>query len=203
MEEFFHIHRREADQPTFFEQGMKSRTCESGNRFWNLIATEYRYFCPNGKVQYGPVKYSRKMAEKQTFQMDELKFLADSLNESGMFLREMVFEEIRREKYPEKPSRRNSMWLTEEDAIGIWSLFLKGRVELGATKFELDLVKLRCSGIFHKGNQHFLNNEIDSYNNFASAADRYWRGDFVEDGNDNEILFSGEFEVLKVERNFC
>jgi len=196
MTELFHLHRHDKNQSGQFTAGTKFQTFEGLNRFWQVFATQSNYIVFDDNIKRWPVEYSRTSASSKQIHPIGLEYLANSLKEAGMFLRELIFEEVRKERFPDKPSRRSCIWLMEEQSVSFWRHFLDDRTSA------YDLIKVKCDGKIHKGNQSFLDNEIVSFNEFAGSAEHYWKGDLTEGTMNNEMLFFGEIEVLEVKRSF-
>mgnify|MGYP000099786239 CR=1 FL=1 len=105
-------------------------------------------------------------------------------------VREMVFEEVRKEKFSDLPSRRNGMWVIPDNkaALAFWLPKLKG--DNGR------ILKVALSGKLHQGAQPTL--ALVSYpaNEMKKAAHDYWTGAASETDSD-ECLFIGNFKVIE------
>ena len=82
-------------------------------------------------------------AEGTMSEIDEniIKQKADYFSSYHMFVREIVFEDIRKKYFPEIPSRRNGIWLCKEgDNLEYWKSKLQSA----------DIFKVEVTGKYHK-----------------------------------------------------
>lgn len=104
-------------------------------------------------------------------------------------VREIVFEEIRKDFFPGLPSRQKGIWVipNEEDALKYWG------VTLGGGK----LLKLNLTGKIHRANQEYLNMNTRPLDYYRQQAFRYWSGTSGKNKQEEECLFEGFVEVLE------
>lgn len=120
--------------------------------------------------------------------------------EYSTFAREAIFEEVRRERFPDCPSRRKCLWLIDKsnnlsNALFFWfkALFNK------QTNTGVRIVTLSCSGNIHHANQKFLYNNLYNFHLLREDAIRYWQGlDANPDNCNTEVLLEGTVKVLSV-----
>jgi hypothetical protein len=129
------------------------------------------------------------LAAREQITKDQLTFLAGVLREAGMYIRELVFEEVRRESFPTRPSRRYAIWLSELRQIKPWLGWFSG---YGKTR---RIFEIEATGSFHSGSQRFLDSDIDSFSTYRKNAFEYWKGTGTKNGL-VEILFVGQLEVV-------
>jgi len=134
--------------------------------------------------------------KSQSFENVNMLFLKKGmLNTYVQFTRELVFEEVRKRLFPEKPSRINSIWLAKVEYIEKWKkTFLDFNLQ-----FKIFLIKF--SGKVHKADGRWLTN-IDSphaFDNYFRHAIAYWTGEiFSEFGEiDEEFVGAGYVEILR------
>lgn len=118
-----------------------------------------------------------------------LKEATDCLGQSMNIIRELTFEAIRREFYPELPSRHNCIWLTLDDKLSVQ--FWKNLVH-GSNK---RIFRVETEGIIHRAAHKWLIGGTIPLNEINSMAHKYWRGE--DSGSiEDEILFVGKVIIL-------
>ncbi len=191
IKRLFHIHKFECKNKPFFELGKIYNTFDSNN-FWEFYKTYSPYITFDDKRYIKPARYALSCVEKNEIHPIGLKYLSDALYESGMLIRELIFEEVRKQDYNNSPSRRNCIWLTEEENIEFWLKWIK------QDGFDYKIYEFECEGNFHKGNQDFLDSEIVGYNEYYNNAVKYWSGESTNIKRNNEIIFNGEIKVIDI-----
>jgi hypothetical protein len=192
---YYHIHIPESGK-TELEVGKEYESGNSPNRFWGYYLN-HEHLCNVAPYQgYCAAFILDRHINSPLFQNAELNksmlvYSADVLKECGMFLRELIFEEIRFHEFPEAPSRRTALYLTDEADVQYWLSWFSG---LPLPKL---IYRVECSGIIHKGNQVFLDSDITSYSEYAQEARNYWSGVGVDGQVKTEILFQGKWKILE------
>lgn len=120
---------------------------------------------------------------------------------SSTLLKEYVFEEIRVNKNPKLPSRKNCMFLfdTEID-YQEYCKVLKFDIE----KYNLIAIELLLNDTakFLRVDMNLLNCNLHRYDEIVAHAEKYWEGT-NEVGLNTEILFEGKFKIKRIIlRNF-
>lgn len=114
------------------------------------------------------------------------------------YMREYFFEQVRREKYPSKPSRNKSLWLIQNsqnlpNALNFWI----GQLMTNGVSFRT--IKLKCSGCVHYANQSFLKNYPQHVPEICNDATQYWEGVNASPEDINtEVLFTGKVAVESI-----
>ena len=111
-------------------------------------------------------------------------------------LRELAMEEVRREKYPNYPSRLASLYVsnTLEEAEKWYDLF----IELGRPTYSI--VKIEVDGNTYVGDAHnCFEGTIDKGKNLE-LAENYWKYKENLDGKEPivEILVNGKIKVIEI-----
>lgn len=118
----------------------------------------------------------------------------NSFNQTVIKLREFVYEEIRKEEFPDNPSRVRCMYLLSpnSDAQLYWAKKLKANPLSGKKCF-----KVRATGkVFYTSDQHLqLNTQGIEWQ--QQMARYYWSGVQDENNIENECLFEGEIEIIE------
>ena len=123
-----------------------------------------------------------------------LKDARDIIYLTNIFKREIALEYVRRKKYENLPSRRNSIWVTDREGINFWSTSLS-KTEDGK---DLILYKVSLTGILFMTSDYFIPYDNYLFEHCLRASENYWNPDFSKIKNDrNEYLFQGKVKILK------
>lgn len=111
------------------------------------------------------------------------------IKEQGTFIRETIFEEVRKSYFPQLPSRKTCIWVCDKNAVEYWWNSLQSE---GNYIFELNL-----TGSMHHADQHHLIHDTVDHDTLRSSAFQYWTG--IEDSKsiETEILFEGVIDILR------
>ena len=147
---------------------------------------------PDGtRVQSPAMTFLRAVKEGQV-QCPKLPELAHQAAQYFMmFLREVMWEDVRRREFPHCPSRQRCMWLvhTREQAE-YWV------TRLGSPQ-EYQIVKVFAQGRIHVANELFLMGDSATIPEITEKARLYWLG-LMPEGAKEEIIFEGQLRVLEV-----
>ena len=130
------------------------------------------------------------------------QFCAEELeHHTRVALRELAMEQIRREKYPQLPSRMNCLYVSKTmEEAEMWARLF---VQWGRPTWHIVKVELK-GGLFEGDANNCFDASTDRRQNLA-WAERYWqnlpnlRGEPVI----RELLADGEIEVLEIVRVIC
>ena len=111
-------------------------------------------------------------------------------------LRELALEKVRKEKYPDYPSRMASLYVSKtfEEAEQWGDYFARlGRPTYGIAKIE-------ARGNMYEGDAYKCFDGTISEAENLRQAENYWRNDSNEDGHRQivEILVDGDIEILEI-----
>jgi hypothetical protein len=126
----------------------------------------------------------------------DLSFVAEELKKSRYYselLKEYIFEDVRINEFPDKPSRKKSMFLSPNEIDVIE--YAKGLGYKTETKFFYEIELIEKLNI-HFADLSFLNCTTSSHEQKVDNARRYWEGTEKRDFN-TEILFQGQFKILR------
>jgi hypothetical protein len=118
-----------------------------------------------------------------------LKETLDSLGNAIKINRELVFESIRNEFYPELPSRQKCIWLIPENekSLEFWKKIIQNENQR--------IFKVTINGIIHRASQKWLVGGTFSLNRWYTLAHSYWKGE--DSGSiEDEILFEGKIKII-------
>ena len=128
----------------------------------------------NGKQSFDKI-INYYLNEVQMNEKLYIQFLKDAeyiIKFANVFKRELALEIIRKEKYPNLPSRSHSIWLCDKEGLDFW------KKELSTEKIKLDLYKVLLNGNLFKSSDAFLPSSNSNYNSNLIEADNYWNPKF-------------------------
>lgn len=119
-----------------------------------------------------------------------LKESTDSLGNLMRVNRELIFESVRREFYPELPSRHTCVWLipNDEGSLNFW----KNKLHTPNQR----IFKVSADGKVHRAAEKWLIGGTIPVTELISKAHNYWKG--VDSGShEDEIIFVGKMKILE------
>ena len=149
----------------------------------------------DGKEAYHKVGFNYANSKKIFKNKNLIVNMSKSLSESDFVLRELAAEEVRKEKYPEYPSRLKCMFLSEKKETALENLkdfYKSGKGKLFqaiAVELEGNLFYARSKGLQRNGS---------SYGEYLKIADEYWSQNQKSKEEAKEILFVGKAKVVEI-----
>lgn len=131
--------------------------------------------------------------EMKGYHFNPLRTLEESIDSLGNALRlnrELIFESIRQEYYPELPSRQKCVWLIPkiEESLDFWGNIIRSKQQR--------IFKVSIDGKIHRSSHKWLNGGTFSVNKWYDLAHKYWKGE--GSGNyDDEIILEGKMKLLE------
>ena len=134
---------------------------------------------------------TKKRNKDKDLSYEEFDLVLSTVNNDAYVMRELALESIRKEYYPEYPSRLNCLYLTDklEDAIK-WVDILKRN-----KKNAVQILTLKVSGNIFEGDGSLMKRLNLSYNEHLENAKMYWSN---ATDNKDEILFTGTATVIDI-----
>ena len=117
-----------------------------------------------------------------------LQLAGKAIKEMGTYIREVIFEEVRKKEFSQLPSRMNCIWLSEAKDVSYWW----PRVHSGNKA----IFKVSATGFLHRANPSHLISDSIAHNKLRSFAKKYWMGEGVNNKSEEELLFEGTITVL-------
>lgn len=106
-----------------------------------------------------------------------------------MLTRETIWEMVRKEEFPEHPSRQKCLWLVEKmDEARYW-------LQRMEPKHNAQIVEVVVDGKVHIADGSLLIGDSEPYSTYLKKAKAYWQG-FSSDNPEKEILFEGDLKVI-------
>lgn len=134
----------------------------------------------------------KKRNKDRYLSIEEFEVILNTINNDAFVMRELALEEVRKNKYPNYPSRLNCLYVTKEkeDAIN-WSNVLKRN-----KKICKQILTLELNGELFIKDGNLMKRQILSYQNHLNNAEKYWNN---ENPTIPEYLFYGEATVIDID----
>jgi hypothetical protein len=219
-QEFYHIHRTNYHRD-LWKQGKKVSTpINEYNHFFNSILTERHDKISMGFQHYNLIEYLNSNIEKidifnnsideqelkienllniQYFNSHVISFLKQTfhaLAQSRKMLRELIFEDYRKNHFPELPSRQKCFWLTDKKHLEKWW------AEFNDNENKT-IYKVSVTGNLFYADGSFIQMDILKFTDFENLANQYWSGQLNSNLSltQKEILFEGQLKILSKHDN--
>lgn len=107
------------------------------------------------------------------------------------YLRELIWEDVRRREFPHLPSRQRCIWLVPTlSGIGFW-------LKRMGVEGDYRVLRLRVQGRIHTASEIHLLGDAEPLTKAIEMARQYWLG-IVEDASTQEVIFEGRIRVVGV-----
>jgi len=150
----------------------------------NIAGNVMAQYLQTGQKPEGPI------ADMYHFEPKQAVFELNAMGQSYlMLLQEVLFEEVRKEKFPTCPARQNCMWVIPDDreALSFWLPKLKSD--------EAQILKVSLSGKLHRGSIQFLEPISYNANRMLQDAENYWNTQ--EHTPVDDCIFEGVMQVME------
>ena len=142
-------------------------------------------------------EYLMEMKRKNNLVLTEslAKLVYQTIHDDAMITRELMFEEVRKERDSSLPSRLKCLYVCKtKKELETWiNIFQR------TNKKDIQIVKLNLTGTIFKGDASFVLRQNISLNKKKEQARKYWNGERKD--NINEHLFIGTAVVEDVLNN--
>lgn len=199
---FFHITRNHALPWSTYPLMQAGNIVETGtvNPFFNYFLVGDRstipVTIPNGSIQrLSEMTFLHTLANGGMTTSMPVSEVARMGQDLAMhfckYTRELIWEDIRLTRFPDKPSRKKCIWLAEgEDNLNYWRMKLGQANELLVFRVEIE------DGITHDASDEHLMSDNIAYEEAIAMAERYWNGD-ISTPIAKEVLFEGRLRILE------
>jgi uncharacterized protein DUF2441 len=111
-------------------------------------------------------------------------------------LREVIWEDVRKTEFPDRPSRQKCIWLVpNRNGLRYWL----DQMGVHVRGLDWQVLRVRVQGRLHKANQDFLIGDNMGMRHMVEEARNFWRGvDVGEEAERAEILFEGRMRVEQI-----
>ena len=106
-------------------------------------------------------------------------------------VRELATEKVRKEFYPDYPSRLHCMYLSLSRQTALKN-FEKSKEP------HLQAIAVKLNGKIHKCGNVMLDRNGGSFEDYEKTAHEYWKQENVKDEDVKEILFEGKAEIVEI-----
>lgn len=124
------------------------------------------------------------------YNQSDLESTRRALGHTSKVIRELIFEEVRKEFFPSHPSRQKGLWVIKLDdpgSLNYWKETLKGD----------KIFKVQLTGKIHTANQQYLIPTTENLNKIRQNAFHYWTGTSGARAEEQETLFEGFATVIE------
>lgn len=105
------------------------------------------------------------------------------------YVRELIWEDVRRREFPHLPSRQRCIWLIQ-DLAGVQ--YWQNRLGPGG-----QVVRVTTQGRMHIASESFLLGDSEPMNTTIQKARQYWLG-VIEQKGTEEVIFEGRLVVQEI-----
>lgn len=118
-----------------------------------------------------------------------LKAARFSINEYQILLREMAYETIRKNYFPNLPSRQSCIFLCRESQLDFWKRTINDNIRI----FKINTLD---DNIFKSNNKHIClpSDSLEIMNNKAQC---YWSYNNQNDDEQDEYLYIGKIKIIE------
>ena len=162
-----------------------------GNRVFN---TDFRL--NNGRPSDEMYAVAKRKFKKFKSKED-IYSIAHILEYYDVAIKEMAIEEVRKELFPNLPSRLHCMYLSLSKDIALANLksVAESRDKNGK---HFQAVAVKLNGVIFKAGKVYMSREGQSYNYYKQKAVSYWKQRGLKDEEVKEVLFEGTAEVIEI-----
>ena len=161
------------------------------NQFWSICKDYSKMVRVNG-VEMSIFQMIDQVPNFEVTQ-NNITFLYQNLKdiskEMAFYIREQIFEDIRRNYYPLLPSRQKCLWVCEEDQLAYWKTMKED--------CQRSLLTLELTGELFCGDDRWLAADTFSSVTYAERAKHYWAGE-MSSAPRKEFLFYGMATVKEI-----
>lgn len=116
--------------------------------------------------------------------------MSENLRQYLKWIREEIFENFRKQKFPNLPSRKTCLWLCEEKDVQMWWNILYPYNSKKIIEIYFD-----SGQQIHCGNGSLIIEKTLNIEDFTKLAEEYWSGRMTANCQ-TETLFQGTFKVI-------
>ncbi|MFQ6724247.1 MAG: DUF2441 domain-containing protein [Clostridia bacterium] len=165
------------------------------NRVFN---TDFRL---NGGRPSDEMYYVAKRKFKKFKSKEDIYSISHILEYYDVTVKEMAIEEVRKEYFPNLPSRLHCMYLSLTKDIALRNLkSMAESREKNGKNFQAVAVKL--NGTIFKAGKVYMSREGQSYNYYKEKAVSYWKKKVLKDEEVKEVLFEGTAEIVEILKEY-
>ena len=128
---------------------------------------------------------------------DDVYSIAHILEYYDVAIKEIALEEVRKQFFPNLPSRLHCMYLSTSKDIALKNVksMAESREKNGK---HFQAVAVRLNGVIFKAGKVYVSREGKSYNYYKDKAIEYWKQKGLKDEEVKEVLFEGRAEIVEI-----
>lgn len=128
---------------------------------------------------------------------EDIYSIARILESYDVAVKELALEDVRKELFPNLPSRLHCMYLSLTKDIALQNIkSMSESREKNGKHFQAVAVKL--SGKIFKAGKVYMSREAQSYGYYKEKAIEYWKQKNLKDEDVKEVLFEGTAEIVEI-----
>lgn len=172
--------------------GIGDTKTTDGNEQIRLVkyVDQYLYDDIEKKCSENDINYKHSLLQAT------VDILKDSLKQNLKWIQEEVFENIRLTLFPDLPSRKNCLWVCENQHLEKWWELFSSKDD-NFKIYDRKILELRLEGKFHKADGRLMDPDTYKIEDFETRARTYWNGTILSEDR-SEILFVGKAIVINV-----
>ncbi|MBQ8845451.1 MAG: DUF2441 domain-containing protein [Clostridia bacterium] len=121
--------------------------------------------------------------------------MSKALSNYDFIIRELALEEVRKEKFPNLPSRFSCMFLSDTEEVCLQNY--KDFIASNKNK-TYQAIKVKVTGEAHYVKDFGIGRLGLSFNEYKQEAEKYWSQNQNSTTPTKEILFSGQVEIIEI-----
>lgn len=198
-QDYYHINRLMPYSPYgLLHVGDEMNVGGSSNPFFRFFETQrvaYPVGMDDGSVIQVPgmeLLHAVKTGAIPDTTTDTLAAIADEVARHFMkYVRELIWEDIRKKEFPHLPSRQRCVWLIpNQDGVKFWLRWM-------GIEQDFQVLRVQVQGRLHKASESYLLTDSEPMKETIQKARQYWLG-IVEEAETEEIIFEGRMRVVEV-----
>jgi hypothetical protein len=161
-------------------------------QFFEEQKKTYTITTPDHVTHNIPGKHFLNLVQKGEVNCPDIAGIAADLTQHFVsYVRELIWEDVRKSEFPHLPSRQRCIWLAaDHQGVKYWLQ------NLGLDGQEFQIAKVKVQGRIHiASNEHLLCDSEPMLESLKRAR-QYWLG-IHDDPASREILFEGRLEILE------
>ena len=128
---------------------------------------------------------------------DDIYSLAHIFEYYDVAIKEIALEEVRKQDFPQLPSRLHCMYLSINKDLALKNLKVMAESKEKRGK-HFQAVAVKLNGVIFKAGKVYVNREGKSYSYYKEKAKAYWSQDGLKDEEVKEVLFEGRAEIVEI-----
>lgn len=191
--DYYHINRLASWSPfEKWKEGAEINIGGESNPYFSFFETqkkEYSVTTDKGDMLIPGAHFIGCVARNEINSPNTANIANDLIKHFVAYVRELIWEDVRKSEFPHLPSRQRCIWLIpSREGVTFWlnRLGLKGQ--------DFQIARVRLQGRFHVGSDEHLLGDSEPMSLTIKRARQYWLGIHDSEAT-QEILFEGRLKV--------